>query len=107
MATEPKYPYREQGDRLRLLRLAEKRGPGTAFAKFLGWNQSGYSQFETGSRMIPGEKVRQLTKMIPGFDPLWLWEGRREGLGFDLRRRIEAEEEKMAAQSARNERQDV
>jgi hypothetical protein len=31
--------------------------------------------------------------MIPGFDPIWLWEGDKRGLAFDLRQRIEAEDE--------------
>ena len=106
VADATKYPYREQGNRLRLLRLAEKRGSGVAFSKFLGWNQSGYSQFETGARMVPADKARQLARVIPGFDPLWLWENRRENLGFDLRRRIEEieEQERLPPQSARNKR---
>jgi len=77
-----------------LLRLAERRGSGVAFARWLGWAQPNYAQFESGARRIPLRKVVQLARMIPAFDPLWLWEGTREGLSFDLRRRIEAEEEK-------------
>ncbi len=96
--------YEAQGRRLRLLRQAEGIRTGSAFAARLGWGQSGYSQFETGSRAIPRDKALQLKAKIAGFDPLWLWEGDKRGLSFDLRRRIEAEE---AKESAASERQDV
>jgi hypothetical protein len=108
MPTEHGGPFSEQGRRLRLLRQAERRGSGAAFAKWLGWGQSNYAQFEAGSRMVPADKAIQLARSIPGFDPMWLWEDKREGLGFDLRRRIEEEEAKeMASRSTRSERQDV
>jgi hypothetical protein len=99
MDLEPEYPFAEQGRRLRLLRQAERKGSGVAFAKYLGWNQSGYSQFETGMRRVPAEKALQLVRVIPGFDPLWLWEGNKRGLGFDLRERIEEEEAKEVSSS--------
>jgi hypothetical protein len=40
------------------------------------------------------DKALQLRSKIPGFDPLWLWEGDKRGLSFDLRQRVEAEEAK-------------
>jgi transcriptional regulator with XRE-family HTH domain len=96
MGREQDTPYFEQGRRLRWLRQAERITTGSAFAARVGWAQSGYSQFETGKRRIPAEKAIQLTRKIPGFDPLWLWEGDKKGLSFDLRQRIEAEEAKEA-----------
>ena len=108
MNGEPKYPFWEQGRRLRLLRQAEGIPSGSAFAVRVGWPQSSVSQFETGLRRVPMDKVIQLRQRIPGFDPIWLWEGDKRGLSFDLRQRIEAEEAKeMAPKSARDERQDV
>lgn len=105
MAEEPKHPYWDQGRRLRWLRQAERIETASAFAVYVGWPQSGVSQFETGKRRVPMDKALQLRKKIPGFDPLWLWEGDKRGLSFDLRRRIDAEEAKeMALPSARGER---
>lgn len=94
MGREQDTPYFEQGRRLRWLRQAERIATGIAFAHKIGWAQSGYSQFETGKRRVPADKALQLVKKIPGFDPLWLWEGDKKGLSFDLRQRIEAEEAK-------------
>lgn len=92
-----KNPFWEQGRRLRWLRQAEGIPTATAFAQRVGWPQSGVSQFETGLRSIPAGKALQLRSKIPGFDPLWLWEGDKRGLSFDLRQRIEAEEAKEMA----------
>jgi len=98
-------PFFEQGRRLRWLRQAERINTGSQFAAKYNWPQSGYSQFETGKRRVPRDKVLQLAKLIAGFDPLWLWEGDKRGLSFDLRQRIDAEEAKEnAAQSATGER---
>jgi hypothetical protein len=74
------YPFAEEGRSLRWLRQAEKIDSGFAFAKKLGWPQSGYSQFETGARRIPTDKALQLRRTIPDFDPLYLWEGDKRGL---------------------------
>jgi transcriptional regulator with XRE-family HTH domain len=89
--------YAEQGRRLRLLRKAEGIETAMSFAARMGWAQSGMSQFETGKRQLPRDKALQLCDKIPGFDPLWIWEGDKRGLSFDLRQRIEAEEAKDAA----------
>ena len=86
------YPFAEQGKRLRWLRQAEGIRTATAFAAYIGWHQSGMSQFETGKRRVPMDKAMQLRAKIPGFDPIWLWEGDKRGLSFDLRKRIEEEE---------------
>jgi transcriptional regulator with XRE-family HTH domain len=94
MGSKADTPYFDQGRRLRWLRQAERISTGSAFAAKVGWGQSGYSQFETGKRRVPMDKALQLSRSIPGFDPLWLWEGEKRGLGFDLRQRIEAEEAK-------------
>lgn len=111
MADNDEYPYFEQGRRLRWLRQAERIGTGTAFAEYVGWGQSGYSQFETGKRQVTQPKALQLRKKIVGFDPLWLWENDKRGLSYDLRVRIEAEEAKEpkgdADTSSSDERQDV
>jgi hypothetical protein len=105
MTEEHGAPYLEQGRRLRWLRQAMRIDTGVAFAARVGWPQSGYSQFETGKRRVPMDKALQLVKKVPGFDPMWLWEGDKRNLGFDLLQRIEAEEAKeMAVQSARDER---
>jgi len=93
---ETDYPFVEQGRRLRWLRQAERIPTAVAFAAFVGWPQSGMSQFESGKRRVPMDKALQLRSKIPGFDPLWLWEGDKRGLSYDLRVRIEAEEEKEA-----------
>ena len=106
MRGEPVYPYAEQGRRLRWLRQAERIESGVAFAKLMKWGQPGYSQFESGARSIPAFKAIELARKIPGFDPLWLWEGDKRGLSFDLRRRIEAEEAKEA-ELARSKRKNV
>lgn len=97
MTDSGKHPYAEQGNRLRILRLAEGGMPGSAFAAKLKWAQSGYSQFETGARQVPLAKVQALPGQIPGFDAQWLWFGDKRGLGFDLRRRIEAVEDAEAS----------
>lgn len=94
MGGEPKYPFWEQGQRLRWLRQAEGIPTAVAFAHYVGWPQSGVSQFETGMRQVPAAKALQLRAKIPGFDPVWLWDGDKRGLSFDLRRRVEAEEAK-------------
>jgi hypothetical protein len=87
-------PFADQGRRLRWLRQAEKIPTRTAFAALLGWQQAGVSQFENGARRVPMDKALQLRAKIPGFDPIWLWEGDKRGLSYDLRVRIEAEEAK-------------
>jgi hypothetical protein len=99
MSGESGRPFAEQGRRLRLLRQAQRIRTGTEFARLMNWPQSGYSQFETGARSLPASKVLQLSRSIPGFSPLWLWEGDKRGLAFDLLQRIEAEEAKEAEQS--------
>ena len=105
MSKDEEAPYFEQGRRLRWLRQAERISTGSAFAAKVGWAQSGYSQFETGKRRVPMDKALHLARSIPGFDPMWLWSGEKRSLGFDLRQRIEAEEEKEnAGQLANNER---
>ena len=105
MAKDEDNPFFEQGRRLRWLRQAERIRTGSEFAAKYNWPQSGYSQFETGKRQVPAAKAMQLSKLIPGFDVYWLWEGNKRGLSFDLRQRIEAEEAKeMAQQSVRDER---
>jgi hypothetical protein len=92
--TDSRYPFAEQGRRLRWLRQAEKIPTATAFAALLDWQQAGMSQFESGKRRVPMDKALQLRTRFPGFDPLWLWEGDKRGLSYDLRVRIEAEEAK-------------
>lgn len=101
MTDSQKYPYADQGNRLRILRKAENIASGTAFAAKLGWAQSGYSQFETGARQVPLPKVQALPNQIPGFDAQWLWHGDKRNLGFDLRRRIDAVEESEAIEAMR------
>lgn len=98
-------PFYEQGRRLRWLRQAMRINTASEFAARVGWRQSGMSQFETGRRRVPMDKAMQLRKKIPGFDPLWLWEGDKRGLSFDLLQRIEAEEAKeLGPQSASRKR---
>jgi hypothetical protein len=87
-----KYPFAEQGNRLRILRKAENMANGSMFAARLNWPQSAYSQFETGMRQIPLAKVQAMVRQIPGFDPQWLWSGDKRGLSWSLRQRIEAVE---------------
>lgn len=60
----------------------------------MNWPQSAMSQFETGMRRVPTDKVIQLRTAVPGFDPVWLWDGDKRGLSYDLRKRIEEEEAK-------------
>lgn len=55
--------------------------------------------YENGERQVPRGKVLEMHKKIPGFAPLWFTEGQREGLSFDLRRRIEAVEAEEAGQA--------
>jgi hypothetical protein len=40
------------------------------------------------------DKALQLRTKIPGFCPLWLWEGDAHGLSFDLLKRITAEQDR-------------
>ena len=100
--TDSQYPFAEQGRRLRLLRQAERVSTAVAFAAHIGWPQSGMSQFESGKRRVPMDKALQLRSKIPGFDPLWLWEGDKRGLSYDLRTRIEAEEAKEVPAATRS-----
>lgn len=105
--TDSQYPFAEQGRRLRWLRQAERIPTASAFAALLNWQQAGMSQFESGKRRVPMDKALQLRSKFPGFDPLWLWEGDKRGLSYDLRVRIEAEEAKEAPapkKSARGKR---
>lgn len=97
MAEGPEKPYFEQGRRLRWLRQAERIPTALAFAKKFNWPQSGMSQFETGARRVPTDKLIQLQREITGFDANWIWHGEKRGLSFDLRLRIEAEEAKELA----------
>ncbi len=92
MDEKQRNPYWDQGRRLRLLRQALKIPTGSAFALRFGWPQSGYSQFETGARVVPRDKALDLARKIPGFDPMWLWHGERRGLSFELLGRIEEQE---------------
>ena len=85
-------PYADQGRRLRLLRQVEGFRTASAFAARAGWPDSGLSQFETGLRRVPRDKLLQLRQIIPGFHPYWLWDGDTRLLSDDLRVRIEAEE---------------
>lgn len=87
--------------RLRQLRRAEGFGASqTAFAAKIGWLQSELSMFENGTRPPPAMKILGLHKAIPGFDPLWLTEGRLEGLSHDLRTRLLAKEAEPPATAA-------
>jgi len=80
-----------QAVRLRQLRRAEGFVKSqSAFAVKIGWNQSELSMYENGVRRVPGLKVLDLHKVIPGFDPLWLTTGRLEGLSHDLLTRLQA-----------------
>lgn len=106
MAGESKYPFEDQGRRLRWLRQAMRMDTASAFAKFMNWPQSGMSQFETGMRRVPMDKALQLRSRILGFDPLWLWEGDKRGLSFDLLQRIEAEEAKEPSDPSSEEEPD-
>jgi transcriptional regulator with XRE-family HTH domain len=90
-----------QAKRLRQLRRAEGfESSQTAFAVKIGWLQSELSMYERGSRRPPGRKILDLHKAIPGFDPLWLTEGRLEGLSHDLRTRLLAKEAEPPATAA-------
>ena len=100
---EPKNPYWEQGRRLRWLRLAKNIDTGTAFARWMNWPQSGYSQFETGARPVPRDKALDLSRKIPGFDPMWLWHGEKRGLSFELLRLIEEQEALELPESRREQ----
>lgn len=97
-----KYPFAEQGRRLRILRKAENVATGSLFAQKLSWSQASYSQFETGVRQIPLSKVQAMTRQIPGFDPQWLWHGDKRGLGWSLRQRIDAVEDAEDWDGGRN-----
>lgn len=77
---------------MRWLRLAEGYLTQTAFAARLGWPHAAVNQFEQGTRRVPADRALQIRRIIPGFDPLWLWTGEKQGLSFDLRRRIEVQE---------------
>lgn len=79
------------------MRLAERIPSGSDFARRVGWPQSSVSQFETGVRRVPRDKVLQLAQRVSGFSPMWLWEGDKSGLSFDLRKRIEEVEAARAS----------
>lgn len=105
VGSDPKYPFADQGRRLRWLRQAERFPTAIGFAAFMNWRQSGMSQFETGLRQLPARKALELRTRILGFDPTWLWTGDKRGLSFDLRQRIEAEEAReIPPKSSRDER---
>jgi transcriptional regulator with XRE-family HTH domain len=104
-----KYPYWEQGRRLRWLRQAMEMNQA-AFAKYVDWSdegQAGVSNFESGRRQVPAHKALQIRKKMPDFDPLWLWEDDRSGMSLRLMKQIDAEAAKEPPQSARGKRQDV
>ena len=83
-------PLRQRRSAAPLVAQAEGIPTGQEFAEYLGWTQSGISQFESGERRVPMTKALQLRAKIPGFDPVWLREGDKRGLSLDLRKRIEA-----------------
>lgn len=75
--------------RMRLLRRAAGFGDSAArWAQFLGWTPTALGNYETGFRRVPRDAALQLHRKVPGFDPLWLWTGNEERLGFTLRQRI-------------------
>lgn len=74
---------------MRALRRAEGYGDSASrWAHFLGWTDTALSNYETGFRRVPRDAALKLHQKVPGFDPLWLWTGDEERLGFDLRRRV-------------------
>jgi transcriptional regulator with XRE-family HTH domain len=80
----------DEARRMRQLRRAEGFGESAAaFAKRVGWTPTQLSNYENASRRVPRDAALQLLKVIPGFDPLWLWTGEKRALSFDLRRRLE------------------
>lgn len=82
-----------EAKRLRALRRAEGYGDNASrWAHYLGWTETALSNYETGFRRVPRDAALQLYRKVAGFDPLWLWTGEKRGLGFDLKRRIDAVE---------------
>ena len=85
---------------MRALRRAEGFGDNASrWAKYLSLTDTALSNYETGFRRVPRDVALKLHQKVPGFDPLWLWTGDEERLGFDLRRRLR---EADAAEEAQN-----
>lgn len=74
---------------MRALRRAEGYADSASrWAHFLGLNFSALSNYETGFRRVPRDVALQIRRKVPGFDPLWLWEGEERGLSVALRDRL-------------------
>jgi transcriptional regulator with XRE-family HTH domain len=99
----------KEARRMRQLRRAEGFGENAAaFAKRVGWTPTQLSNYENGLRRVPRDAALQLLKVIPGFDPLWLWLGEKRALSFDLRRRLEeVEAADQSAVSSENRERDA
>lgn len=88
---------------MRLLRKVEGYGDSASrWAHHLNLTDTQVSNYETGFRRVPRDVALKLYEKVPGFDPVWLWTGEQERLGFDLRRRVrEAEDAEKASEKAR------
>jgi hypothetical protein len=74
---------------MRALRRAEGFADSASrWAKYLGWTDTALSNYETGFRRVPRDAALRLRQRVPGFDPLWLWEGEERGLPVALRDRL-------------------
>jgi hypothetical protein len=74
---------------MRALRHAEGFGDNASrWARYLGLTQEALSNYETGFRRVSRDVALKLFQKVPGFDPIWLWTGDQERLGFQLRQRL-------------------
>lgn len=100
--TDPK--NHPEARRMRALRRAEGYGDSASrWAHYLGWTDTALSNYEVGFRRVPRDAALKLFRKIPGFDPLWLWTGDEERLGFQLRQRVR---EALAAEDAERMREE-
>jgi DNA-binding XRE family transcriptional regulator len=82
--------------RLQTMRMLYGEGQ-MEFSKRIGIPFKQWNHYERGYP-VPRETVWILYEKIPGICPLWLWFGRKDGLGKDLRKRIEQVERQLAQQ---------
>lgn len=88
-------PYKETGDRVRLVRLAIGEDNASVFAARVGLSPSHLSNIESGSYDLTKLVGIKLSRAVPGLSTDYLFMGKTDLLSYDLARKIEAAKGKL------------
>ena len=88
-----------ESQRVRWVRLAEGFENSAEFAKRVGIGLTAYSQYENGVRLSRDAAVK-IANRVPGLRTDYLLRGNMDGMPPELRRRIEAAQEREEAEHA-------